>query len=96
MSDNFNPVDYDLHIPSSKEMLLDEVSSLRYATSQKIDEVTRNQQRLINFTKSETERCATESLKNRKRSDRQFWLSFSVAVLGVLVGIAGVVVGLLF
>lgn len=96
MSDNFDPIDFDLHIPSSEEMLLDEVSSLRHTTSQQIDEVTCNQQNLINFTKSETERCARENITNRKRSDRQFWLSFSVAVLGVLVGIAGVVVGLLF
>ena len=96
MSNDFDFVNFDPHLPPSEGMLLNEVSSLRHTTTQQIDEVTRNQKKLINFTKSETERCSTESLKNRKRSDRQFWLSFSVAVLGVLVGIAGVVVGLLF
>ena len=42
-------------------------------------------------TKSVNDNLSNENKKDRKRSDKQFWLSLSIAILGVIIGVLGLI-----
>lgn len=91
MPDDFNPFDFDTDIPSKEEQLLEQITDLRYTTEKQIDTIAQNQTNMMKYTKSVNDNLSNENKKDRKRSDKQFWLSFSIAILGLIVGVLGLI-----
>lgn len=91
MPDDFNPFDFDPYIPSKEEQLLEQITDLRYTTEKQIDTIAQNQTNMLKYTKSVNDNLSNENKKDRKRSDKQFWLSLSIAILGVIIGVLGLV-----